>query len=74
MVSEHQVQHRKITVSVSDLLVVLGCPGSGFQVQNLELFKEVGVYWSGCSALAADSLESWNQLKVNLRWRSLTVK
>ncbi|WZY77446.1 hypothetical protein YC2023_023830 [Brassica napus] len=25
--TEHQVQHRKITVSVSDLLVVLGCPG-----------------------------------------------
>lgn len=43
MVSEHQVQQGEVTVSVSDLLLVFGCTGSGVSgsVQRLELFEEV---------------------------------
>ena len=60
MVSEHQVQQRKITVSVSDLLLVFGCTGSEVSgsVQHLELFEEVKGYLSGCSALAEDKVLS----------------
>ncbi|KAF3569456.1 hypothetical protein DY000_02011536 [Brassica cretica] len=45
------VQQRKITVSVSDLLLVFGCTGSEVSgsVQHLELFEEVKGYLSGCS-------------------------